>query len=83
MAVLAITGYPDMLAGHRTGLDAAGIRMALGALPGRAGEDSLLVTGFALDRGMPEVERKSGFVVIEIGAEVDRRNIRRNQPGEQ
>lgn len=76
MAVIAIADNANMVIGCGAGLDPAGIGVAIDATSWCADEYSLQVAGFAGFEGVFEVERETGFVVVEIRSEVQRRGRR-------
>jgi hypothetical protein len=60
-----IVGSADMLHGSRAGLYAATASMTLNASIRRANKNTLNMTGFAINQGVREIERKRCFIMIE------------------
>ena len=72
---IAVTDDPYMSAGRGAGLYAACIRMAVDASTRRTNKNSLQVTGFAGNQGMPEFQGEQCLVMIEIRAKIECRGV--------
>jgi len=74
MTKLAFGSNRDVLARRRSYPDSSLVGMALHTLAGSAGKDAILVAGFALRYSVFILQDVAGAVVIELRAEIKRRD---------